>query len=199
MLRTRNDQQFEDIYRSRHIDRYTFEFNFLPTVLPNLYKEGKIDDYVMTHPSEWKKILIKKGVRSDFGIDKVSVEKLELDDGRIKFIFTLPKPKETPDCFFTMIVFEKDKNWKYYTLELDYGSSTVFKDGGGIVCGQEGGYHLNYGRRCKNDLDEFHKNVQEIIDGKPLINDGFNNIDVEEFKKRFGVTPDQMKEQCIII
>ena len=197
MLRTRNDQQFEYIYRSGHIDRYTFEFNFLACVLPELYKEDKIDDYVMIHPSEWKKILIKKGVRSDFGIDKVSVEKLELPDDRIKFIFTLPKPKATPDCFFTMIIFEKNKNFKYYTLELDIGSSTVFKDGGGIICGQEGGYHLNYGRRCRNDSELFQKSVQDIIDGKPEINDGFNNIDVEEFKKKFGITPEQMK-QCLI-
>ena len=197
MLRTRNDQQFEYIYRSGHIDRYTFEFNFLACVLPELYKEDKIDDYVMIHPSEWKKILIKKGVRSDFGIDKVSVEKLALPDDRIKFIFTLPNPKATPDCFFTMIIFEKNKNFKYYTLELDIGSSTVFKDGGGIICGQEGGYHLNYGRRCRNDLELFQKSVQDIIDGKPEINDGFNNIDVEEFKKKFGITPEQMK-QCLI-
>ena len=84
----------------------------------------------MIHPSKWKKILIRKGFLSDFGIDKVSVEKLKLPDDGIKFIFTLPKPKATPDCFFTMIILEilyiRTRHWKFNCI-----------NGGGIICGQE--------------------------------------------------------------
>ena len=111
----------------------------------------------MTHPSEWKKILLKKGVRSDWGIDKITVEKLELSDKKTKFIFTFPKPQVSPECFYALLLFDSDLNSTYYTLELDFGSSTIFKEGGGIVCGQKGPKHLNYGRRCKYDLDEFLK------------------------------------------
>ena len=202
------EKMFADIYKSGYLDRYCLEFDFLPNVLPSLYKKGEIDDHVMTHPSEWKKILIKKGVRSDFGIDKISVEKYELLEGKTKFIFTFPTPKVSPECFFAMLLFDRNKDSNYYTLELDFGSSTVFKEGGGIVCGQKGLRHLNYGRRCRKNLDEFEKNVKDIIDGKPYDpRDMFKNFDFEEaaklgineeFFKQFGVSQAQMKEACII-
>lgn len=202
------EKMFSDIYKSGNINRYCFEFDFLPNVLPPLYQKNEIDDYVMTHPSEWKKILLKKGVRSDFGIDKISVSKNELDDGNIKFIFTFPTPKVSPECFFAMLLFDKNKNWNYFTLELDFGSSTIFKEGGGIVCGQKGVNHLNYSRRCRNDLGEFEKNVQEILIGKPYDpRDTFKNFDFdeaakiginEEFFNKMGLTSEQAKEACII-
>ena len=202
------EKMFEDIYKSGYIDRYCFEFDFLPNVLSSLYQKEEIDDYSMTHPSEWKKILLKKGVHSDFGISKISAEKFELDDGKIKFIFTLPKPTVSPECFYALLLFDKNRNYRYFTLELDFGSSTVFKEGGGIVCGQTGPKHLNYGRRCKNDISEFEKVVQDIIDGKPNNPaDMFKNFDFEEaaklginedFFKQFGVTSEQMKEACLI-
>ena len=67
---------------------------------------------------------------------------------------------------------------------------------------------MNYGRRCKNDISEFEKVVQDIIDGKPNNPaDMFKNFDFEEaaklginedFFKQFGVTSEQMKEACLI-
>ena len=129
---------FADIYKSGYIDRYCFEFDFLPNVLSSLYQKEEIDDYSMTHPSEWKKILLKKGVHSDFGINKISAEKYELNDGKIKFIFTLPKPTVSPECFYALLLFDKNRNYKYFTLELDYTSKLMFNNGGGIVCGQKG-------------------------------------------------------------
>ena len=202
------EKMFSDIYKSGYINRYCFEFDFLPNVLSSHYQKGEIDDYVMTHPSEWKKILIKKGVRSDFGIDKMSVDKKELSDNDIGFIFTFPKPKVSPECFYAILIFDKNRTYKYFTLELDFGSSSIFKDGGGIICGQSGLKHLNYGRRCKNDLDEFMNSVQEIIEGKPYdIRNDFKNIDFneaaklgfgEEYFKLFGLSSEQVKKQCII-
>ena len=56
------EKMFADIYKSGYIDRYCFEFDFLPNVLSSLYQKEEIDDYSMIHPSEWKKILLKKGV-----------------------------------------------------------------------------------------------------------------------------------------
>ena len=202
------EKMFQDIYKSGHINRYCFEFDFLPNILPPLYKKGEIDDHVMTHPSEWKKILLKKGVRSDFGIDKIISEKFELSDGKVKFIFTFPTPKVSPECFYALLLFDKNKDSNYYTLELDFGSSTIFKEGGGIICGQRGPRHLNYGRRCRNNLEEFQKKVNEIIEGKPTdAREMFQNFDFEEAKKlgineeffkNLGATEDQMKEACLI-
>ena len=179
------EQYFQEIYKSGHLNRYTCEFDFIPNILPDCYIKGEIDDYIMTHPIEWKIILLKKGVNSDFGMDEISVEKEEAND-EITFIYTFPKPKETPNCFYALLIFDKNKKWNYYTLELDYGSSTIFKDGGGIICGQKGCSHLNYARRCVEDLNEFQKKVDEIRKGEPifpeeLFNPGLNKEGCEIF------------------
>ena len=155
------EKMFQDTYKSGFLNRYTCEFDFIPNILPDLYVKGEIDDYIMMHSIEWKVILLKKGVNSDFGMDEISIEKEEKDD-EVTFIYTFPRPKETPHCFYALLIFDKNKKWKYYTLELDYGSSTIFKEGGGLICGQKGFDHLNYGRRCREDLDEFRKMVKEI-------------------------------------
>ena len=175
------EQYFKDVYNSGFLNRYTCEFDFIPNILPDSYVKGEIDDYIMTHPIEWKILLLKKGVNRDFGMDEISIEKEEKND-EIIFIYTFPQPKETPDCFYALLIFDKDKKWKYFTLELDYASSTFFKDGGGIICGQKGFDHLNYGQWCKSDLNEFQKRVKGIREDDPLL---------------FHYNPD-MKKQCEI-
>ena len=195
MFPTDNERAYKDTYCTGYINRYTFEFDFLPNVLPPLYKKGEINDYDMTHPSEWKKVLLKKGVRSDFGIDKMSVEKKELDNGNIQFIYTFPKPEYTPECYFAILHFDKNKDWKYYTLELDY-LNIFLKKSGGIVCGQKDEVHLNYGAHCKDDLEEFQKLVQNIIDGKP--NHIFASYDGEKEREVVNLTPEKLKEECFI-
>ena len=191
---------YKDTYCSGYLNRYTFEFDFLPNVLPPLYKNGNIDDYVMTHPSEWKKILLKKGVRSDFGIDRLSVEKEELDDGSIRFVYTFPKPEDTPECFYAITLFDKKKDWKYYTLELDYASKLMFKEGAGIVCGQKDEMHLNYGRWCSDNLDKFKEAVQDIIDGKSSGPGLFlGSFDGKDNKREVvNLNPEQLNNECII-
>ena len=192
-------KDYKDTYSTGYLNRYTFEFDFLPNVLPSLYKDGKIDDYVMTHPSEWEKILLKKGVSSDFGMDKVSIEKEELSDGSIKFTYTFPKPKNTPECFFAITLFDKKKESKYYTLELDYASKIIFKEGGGIVCGQKGEVHLNYGVWCTNNLDKFKRAVQDILDGKsPAPGHFFGSFDGKNNQREVvGLNPEQLNGECI--
>ena len=201
-------RMFQDVYKSGHLNRYTCEFNFIPTVLPEYYSKGDIDDYTMTHPLEWKEVLIKKGVNSDFGMDEISVEKFE-KDGEIRFLFIFPRPKVSPECFYALLIFDKNKNSKYFTLELDMGSSSVFKEGGGIICGQKGIDHINYGRRCREDLTEFQKKVQDIIENKPHnIMEDYQNIDLKkveelgfnaEFFQKMGIQDyDKIKDKCEI-
>ena len=191
----------------KYLDRYTCEFDFIPNMLTSLYMEGKIDDKMMTSPIDWKKLLPKFGFGYDFGLRNMTVVKSEKETKKAKFLITFPKPKVTPDCFYAILYIGKD-DYNYYTLELDFGSSSIFKEGGGIVCGQKGMKHLNYSRRCRNDLNEFEKTVQDIINGKPNDpRDMFKNFDFEEaakigiddeFFKKMGVTSEQMKEACTI-
>ena len=169
--------------KGQYLDRYNCEFEFIPNVLTSLYIDGKIDDFVMTHPMEWKKILRKKGFNYDFGVRNISVEKDEQNSkkNKSKFIITFPKPKITPECFYAILFINK-KDYKYFTLELQFGTST--EDGIGIICGQSGQRHLNYGRMCKTDLDEFDKKVQDIIDGKPYDStDEFKNFYLKKSAK----------------
>ena len=176
------------------LDRYTCEFDFIPNVLTSLWKNGDIDSYIMANPIEWKKILLKHGIKSDFGIEKIKVIEEEINENKRKFIFIFPEPNITPECFYALLFIDNEGNSNYYTLELDFGSKTLFKDGGGIICGQNGRSHLNYGRRCKNNLDDFQKSVQDIIDGKSYdINDMYKNIDLNELSK-LGLNPELFKK-----
>ena len=184
--------------RGKYLDRYSCEFDFIPNVLASLYMKGKIDDYVMTHPMEWKKILGKYGFRYDFGIKNISVEKSEEPSNKTKFFITFPTPKVIPECFYAILYIGKN-GYRYFTLELDFGSSTIFKDGGGVICGQSGSMHLNYGRRCKQDVEEFQKRVQDIIDGKSYDEfEEFKNMDYKVAAQLVGKTEEEFKEKCII-
>ena len=184
--------------RGKFLNRYSCEFDFIPNVLTSLYMKGKIDEYIMTHPMEWKKILHKSGFRYDYGIKNIKVEKGETNSKKEKFLFTFPKPSVVPECFYA-ILFIDHNEYEYYTLELDFGSFTLYKDGGGIICGQSGTSHLNYGRRCKDDLEEFEKNVQDIIDGKPYdSSEEFKNLNYKEAAKMVGMNEEQFKEKCFI-
>ena len=108
----------------KYLDRYTCEFDFIPNTLTSLYIKGKIDDYIMTHPMEWKKLLPKFGFGYDFGLRNMTVVKSENETKRAKFLITFPKPKVSPDCFYAILYIGKG-DYNYYTLELDLGSSTV--------------------------------------------------------------------------
>ena len=160
----------------------------------------EIDDYVMTHPQEWKKILSKFGFRYDFGIKNIIVEKSKSKSKKskkTKFLFTFPKPKVVPECFFA-ILFIEHNSYKYYTLELDIEGCTVLKDSG-IICGQNRTQHINYGRRCKNDLAEFEKSIQDLIDGKPDdINEDYKNIDHKEFSKILVIKEEEFNKKFFI-
>ena len=190
------------IGRGKYFDRYSCEFDFIPNVLTSLYIEGKIDEDIITNPFEWKKILSKSGYRYDFGLKHITVEKIESKSKKTKkFIITFPKPKSPPECFYALLYFD-NKGCNYYTLELDIGNTVLFKDGG-IICGQKGSSHLNYGRQCKDDKDEFIEMVQDIIDGKPCDiknqNQSFKNV-YSSAAEELGIVKneEQFNEECII-
>ena len=189
-----------EMYKNKNLDRYACEFDFIPNILTSLWKNGDIDNYIMTNPIEWKKILLKKGVKSDFGIEKIKVIEEEINENKRKFIFIFPEPKVTPECFFALLFIDNEGNSNYFTLELDM-SSTLLNIGGGMICGEKGETHLNYGRRCKSNLDDFQKSVQDIIEGKEDKNQMELNIDnfhkiffSEESLKHTGTDP----ENCFI-
>ena len=67
---------------------------------------------------------------------------------------------------------------------------------------------MNYNKRCKADINEFKRDVQDIIDRKLFDpRDTFKDFDFdeaaklginEEFFNKMGVTSEQMKKACII-
>ncbi len=91
--------------------------------------------------------------------------------------------KDIRDCFFDILIIDH-KGCKYYTLELDFGRSTIYKDGVWIIWGQSGSSNINYGRKCKDDLEEFEKCIQDMIDEKPYDESKeLKNVDFEEASK----------------
>ena len=182
----------------KYLDRYACEFDFIPNMLTSLYMEGKINDKTMTNPIEWKRLLPRFGFGYDFGLRNMTVVKSEKEKKRSKFLITFPKPKVTPDCFYAILYIGKG-DYDYYTLELDFGSSKVYDIGGGIICGQKGTKHLNYGRRCIDDLEEFEQAVQDIVDGKPYDSTQMvKNIDFGAASEELGMSEEELKKNCLI-
>ena len=203
--------RFDYVYKSGHLDRYTCEFDVLPNILPELYIKGGIDDYAMTHPVEWRNILVKKGIRSDFGIEEISVKKEE-KNGEIRFIYIFPEPKKAPNCYYSILVIDKNKEWRYFTLEKDskiYPCPDILIDSLALVCGQKGYNHLQYSRWCRNELIDFKRNVQDILDNKPynLYEEGIKFLDKEKIVKMqaemklcelLGIEDEYYEENCSI-
>ena len=204
-------KKFDECYKSGHLNRYTWEFDVLPNILPELYAKGVIDNYEMTHPSEWRNILKEKGIKSDFGIDEITVEE-EVKDGETRFIYTFPEPLVAPNCYFSILVFDKNKEWRYFTLEKDtkiFPCPDVLTDNLALVCGQNGYEHVNYSRWSNLELDDFKRNVQEIIDNKPYnrYEEGIKFLDpykILEFKikmevyEALGLEDEFKKDNCSI-
>ena len=203
--------RFDITYKSGHLDRYTCEFDVLPNILPELYIKGEIDDYTMTHPAEWRNILVKKGIRSDFGIEEISIKKEE-KDGEIRFIFIFPEPKIAPNCYYSILVIDKNKEWRYFTLEKDnklFPCPDILIDSLALVCGQKGYNHLQYSRWCRNELIDFKRKVQDILDNKPYnqYEEGIKFLDKEKIVKMqaemklcelLGIEDEYYEENCSI-
>ena len=203
--------RFEKSYKSGHLDRYTCEFDFIPNILSELYIKGEIDTYIMTHPIEWNTFLLRKGVKSDFGKKDILVE-TEEKDGEIRFIFIFPEPKVAPDCYYSILAINKNKEWRYFTLEKDcefFPFPDILICPVSLVCGQKGYEHKFYSRLCKNELDDFKRHVQEILDNKPYdrYEEGLKLIDLDKFAKMkfeiqlyelFGLEDEYFNEKCFI-
>ena len=85
------------------------------------------------------------------------------------------------------------------TLELDLVDSFLFKEVGGVICGQSENHHWNYGRSCKQDLHEFEKKFQVIINGKPCDRiEDYKNFDCKQATKLIGMSEEKLDEKCII-
>ena len=117
--------------RGKFLNRYSCEFDFIPNVLTSLYMKGKIDEYIMTHPMEWKKILHKSGFRYDFGIKNIKVEKRETNSKKDKYDF---KKWELSDFEIDFKTYEAKVSLKaIYTAhnylisyDLDGGDNNLF-------------------------------------------------------------------------
>jgi hypothetical protein len=69
------------------------------------------------------------------------------DDGG--YVFEMPAPRKTAECFFLAIVRNRDGGIGYYTLERS-------PNGGAMLCAWNAeGAHLNYGERGALDRDGF--------------------------------------------
>jgi len=199
-------KRFENSYKSGHLDRYTCEFDFIANILPELFTKGEIDNYIMTHPTEWRIILLKKGIISDFGINEISV-KTEEKDGEMRFIYVFPEPKVAPNCYYSILVIDKKKEWRYFTLEKDnkiFPRIDILIDSLALVCGQKGYKHTCYSRWCNNyDLDEFKKHVQEILDNKPYdkYTEALKFFDLNKIAKKIdemNFQDENYKDDCFI-
>ena len=157
----RKNPIFAPLFSKEHQQRHQFEFQFLPNMLPVLYFNAILSEDDMTKPASWQKYFGPQFQIDQAYLEHITVTKKELNNGGNKFLITFPTPKVGTECFFAILYFDKEKNSKYFTLELELGKDFGSGEGNGLVCGQEGKKHLNYSRVCKANLDDFEKCVQE--------------------------------------
>ena len=158
----KNNPLFAPLLSKEHLQRHECEFKFIPNFLPVLYSGGIVSDEIMVNPSNWKTFLNPIMHIDPLFFDELTVEKKELENGKIKFIITFPKPKVGTECYFAILYFDEEKNSTYFTLELELGKDFGSTEGSGLICGQEGSQHLNFKRVCKADKEEFENAVKEI-------------------------------------
>ena len=116
----------------------------------------------MVNPPSWKNYSGPNVQINPEFLDKISVIKKDLKNNVKKFMFTFPEPKVGTECYFAILYFDENKNWEYYTLELELGNDFGSQDGSGLICGQKGSKHLNFGRVCKANLEDFEKCIAQF-------------------------------------
>ena len=158
----RNNPIFAPLFTLEHQKRHQLEFQFIPNMIPVLYSSNIISDDVLTNPKTWEDHFGPFFQMDPKYLEQITVVKKELDNGVKKFLMTFPIPKVGTESFFAILYFDKEKKSKYFTLELELGNDFGSGEGTGLICGQEGKNHLNYGRICKANLNDFEKCVDEF-------------------------------------
>ena len=142
---------------------YFLQFKFLSTLADSYANDklnnlGKFDETKLTN----KELMSNQPLFSAIDWSKIKIEKKELPNNVVEYIYDFGEPKDEPLCRFAIFYVDPNNElYEYYTLE----KSKEFKTYPYYVCRQEKGKHYDF-CECQPDLTVFEKIVQDLVEKK---------------------------------
>lgn len=149
------EEEFEQLY--------FLQFRFL-SALADSYAEDKLNDAGKFDESKLtnKELMSSQPLFNAIDWSKIKIEKKELPNNIVEFIYDFGEPKDEPLCRFAIFYVDPNNDfYEYYTLQ----KSKEFKTYPYYICKIEKGKNLEYGE-CQPDLEIFEKTIQKIIENK---------------------------------
>ena len=150
------EEEFEQLY--------FLQFKFLSALTDSyaddkLNNTGKFDESKLTN----KELMSSQPLFSAIDWSKITIEKKELPNDVVEFIYDFGEPKDEPLCRFAIFYVDPTNEiYEYYTLE----KINEYKTYPYLVCSQKNGKHNEYGIECEPDLAIFEKTVKNLIENK---------------------------------
>lgn len=140
---------------------YFLQFKFLPK-LCELYEEDKINKTSAFDESKLtnKDLMSSQPLFNAIDWGQIKIEKKELPDKIIEFIYDFGEPSEEPFCRFSVFYIDQENEaYEYFTLE----KIKEYKKFPYIICNVKNGKHNNYGIECQPDLATFEGIVKDQV------------------------------------
>ena len=150
------EEEFEQLY--------FLQFKFLSALADSYEKDkldklGKFDESKLTN----KELMSSQPLFNAIDWTKIKIEKKELPDNVVEFIYDFGEPKDEPLCRFAIFYVDPtNEMYEYYTLE----KINEFKTHPYWVCSQKNGKHNEYGIELPADLATFEKTVKTLVENK---------------------------------
>ena len=150
------EEEFEQLY--------FLQFKFL-SALADSYADDKLDNLGKFDESKLtnKELMSSQPLFNAIDWSKIKIEKKELPNDVVEFIYDFGEPKGEPLCRFAIFYVDPTNEiYEYFTLE----KSNQFKTFPYYVCSQSNGKHNEFGIECLPDLENFEKTVKTLVENK---------------------------------
>ena len=143
---------------------YFLQFKFLSALADSyaddkLDKLGKFDESKLTN----KELMSSQPLFNAIDWTKIKIEKKELPNNVVEFIYDFGEPKDEPLCRFAIFYVDPtNEMYEYYTLE----KLNEFKTHPYWVCSQKNGKHNEYGIELPADLATIEMTVKTLVVNK---------------------------------
>ena len=125
---------------------YFLQFKFL-SALTNSYEDDELDNFDESKLTN-KKLMSSQPIFNAIDWSKIKIEKKELANNIVEFIYDFGEPKNEPLCRFVIFYVDKKNHiYGYYSLQ----KSKEFKKYPYYVCKQEKGKDIEF-CECQPDL-----------------------------------------------
>lgn len=137
---------------------YFLQFKFLPALCDSYAKDpSKFDESKLTN----KDLMSSQPLFSTIDWVQINIERKELDNKIIEFIYDFGEPKEEPFCRFSIFYVDRaNEVYEYFTLE----KAKKYKKYPYYVCNLKKGKHKDYNIECPPELATFEGIIKDLVE-----------------------------------